>query len=231
MDLGSLSTVKQGRSGIAKYGPSTRHHFRSIGRCMNRWREPGFENIDQRPRGQHRDVSRHMTCSVLIAFETPEKMSPPPDKHNITAVQEHCAVRQAFDRRFKSDLLLLAVDAGGVKRLVDCLRQRSACLGLAMRLAPCARKFPVSLSPAFATRAVSCRKSRRFIQKEQFSIFPRCHDRPLSVFEAENACHPILMRVGFLDDPVVIMKDSPVAHQGTSGGVGVKGAEGIDSVL
>src|SRR5680860_328392 len=184
--------------------------FLSIGRSMNRWCEAALENIDQRLRGQHRDVTGSMACSVLVAFETPEKLSPLPDKHNIVTVPKNCAVRQAFYRSVKSHLLPFAVNASGVKRLVDRERQRSACLGLAMRPAPHIRKLPVSLSPTFCTGAMSCRKCRRFIQKEQLSIFSRGHDRPLSVFEAESTCHPILKFVWADDCLAVVMQDSTV---------------------
>src|SRR5690625_1248981 len=96
---------------------------------------------------------------------------------------------------------------------VDGLREQPSRLRISMDLSPVPGELLVVPVAALGTRAVPGRVSCRFVEKEEFGIGPRAHDRSLAAAEREGAGDPVLVPVGTDDPLLIIVQDAPVAHQ------------------
>src|SRR5690606_18728777 len=96
---------------------------------------------------------------------------------------------------------------------------------------PAVRKGLVIPVAALSTGAVAGGIGGRLVKKEEFAIGAWPHHPALATAEGQAAGNPVLMAVGAQDALFIVVQDTPVAHQRTAGGNGVKTTEGIDTVL
>ena len=85
---------------------------------------------------------------------------------------------------------------------------------------------------AVRTRSVPCRERRRFVEKEQFRVGTRSHDRVLVALERQYAADPglVLPAPGEQTLAVRVVDDAAIAHQRAAGGNGNDVAEGVHSI-
>lgn len=79
-------------------------------------------------------------------------------------------------------------------------------------------EFSASLALTVMARPMACRKSGRLVQEEQRRVVVWGRERLRSPhpFELEHASHPMLMSPVSNYRLVGVMKDAPIAHQGSA---------------
>lgn len=127
-----------------------------------------------------------------------------------TVTQDEGAVRKFRVLGRVADLAALARDAVAVQDAVE----RPDFMGCAMGRVPESAEPPVILSPAFAARPMAGGQRRGLVEKEEFGVSPRCHERATTALEVKQAGDPGVMGpAAAAKGPVFVVKDSAIAHE------------------
>ena len=101
-----------------------------------------------------------------------------------------------------------------------------------MRFGPCGNIIAVGRTPAIPARAVPRRKSRRFVQKEQFRPIPSGHDGSFAALPIKRAANPrVVGPARGSKRPVIAMNNAAIARERAAGGNGGNFAGRKDAVL